>query len=476
MKKSELFKHLINLDEELCRNIYKSISYMKYNIIAPYKGLNQENYVDELINYIFKNKRLRYLINECIFKQTINADENIITKIFKDKNAFNGEEVEIISVIKRYLSKLYTSQLTLLYFKAEKEQFFSSLLSNALEQEIWGVKLNKDDKIRKKEKENEEEIEEEIKLGNEDKTIIEKIAKLYLDQLVFNDGLTRVNEKQYSNKLDIIFGLNIPGIKTLFDQILKSVKDNILKKYRNNENNLRNYYENELVEEEKRKYFEELKTFNNSLVNIVNKQQQLNSIINIININQEENNKLYDLLINDYYTIFLSNCLNKKKNKKEEEGEDEKLLIIDNIDNNKRFLNLMVNLRNNKINEYLRDNKKDIIEQLSNNINWIESYSEEISSIQQIFLKLSMKIPELNEQIEEIINEKQVQYEVSNRNLEHTSIVNEVFFLSLDSILRIITSKENIYELPQDDLFDLINTNKDVLQNALELEANLTLR
>ena len=36
--------------------------------------------------------------------------------------------------------------------------------------------------------------------------------------------------------------------------------------------------------------------------------------------------------------------------------------------------------------------------------------------------------------------------------------------------------KDIIYELPKDDFFDLININKDVLQNALELEANLTLR
>ena len=84
-------------------------------------------------------------------------------------------------------------------------------------------------------------------------------------------------------------------------------------------------------------------------------------------------------------------------------------------------------------------------------INWVESYSEEITILQQIFLKLNMKIPELYEQIEDIINSEQIKYEISERNPEYISIVNKIFFLSLDSILRIITSKSEIYDLPLDD-------------------------
>mgnify|MGYP006873037619 CR=1 FL=1 len=87
-----------------------------------------------------------------------------------------------------------------------------------------------------------------------------------------------------------------------------------------------------------------------------------------------------------------------------------------------------------------------------------------------------MKIPELLEQIEEIINSGQIIFEISERNPEYLGIVNKIFFLCLDSILRILTSKPEIYELPIDDFFDLINTNKEVLQNALQLDALLKLR
>ena len=474
MKQNELFKALVNPDEELCNNIFTSISYMNYNIIAPYNGLNKDNYTQILIDFIYNNRKLRDLINECIFSKSLTKNEDIINKIFQDKNSFDGKVIEIISVIKKYLSKLYTSQLNLLYFKAEKEQFFSSLLSNSLNKKIWQSEV-----INIKGKEGEINTNTKMEDIFEDKTIIEKIAKSYLEDIAYNDGLTRITEKQSSNKIDIIFGLKIPGIKAVFDKIIKSVNENIIKNYRNNENNLRNFFEKE--DERKKEienYFNDLKISNNSLVNILNKEPRIIKILDIIKSNKEGNENLYNLIINDYYTLFLSNNISKKRSKKEEENEEEKLLVIDNLDNNIRFLNLMVNLRNDIINKNFNNyiNEVEIIDLLANNINWIESYSEEITSLQQIFLKLSMKIPEFFEQIETIIKKKQIAYEISDRNPKYTSIVNEVFFLSLDSILRIITSKEEVYNLMMDDFFDLINTNKEVLQDALQLENNLILR
>ena len=472
MNQNELFNALVNPDEELCSSIFHTISYMNYNIIAPYKGLNGDNYVELIIKFIYNNKRLRDLINECIFSKSLNKEEDIMTKIFQDKNSFDEKGIEIISVIKKYLSKLYTSQLNLLYFKAEKEQFFSSLLSNSLNQKIWQCeKTNLDNKGEKI-----SATKEEI---SEDKTIVEKLAKSYLEDIIYNDGFTRITEKQFANKVDIVFGLNVPGIKSVFEKIIKSVNENIIKNYRNNENNLRNYIDKEEdIINEKGNYFNDLKMNNNSLVNIFNKEPQIIKIIEIMKSNQEGKGNLINLIINDYYTLFLNNNISKKRNKKEEENEEEKFLNIDNLDNNIRFLNLMVSLRNDIINKNFNNyiKEEEIIDYIANNINWVESYSEEITSLQQIFLKLSLKIPEFYEQIESIINKKQIEYEISDRNPQYTSIVNEAFFLSLDSILRVITSKEDVYNLNQDEFFALLSTNKEVLQDALQLENNLILR
>ena len=89
---------------------------------------------------------------------------------------------------------------------------------------------------------------------------------------------------------------------------------------------------------------------------------------------------------------------------------------------------------------------------------------------------MSMKIPELYEQIEKIIDTNQIQYEISKRNPEYTILIKKAFFLSLDSTLRILTSKIEIYDIPDMDFLDLIRTNKEVLLSALQLEADLQLK
>ena len=240
MKQTELFNTLINLDEELGKNILKCISYMNYNIIAEYKWLNKDNYAEILFNFIHNNKRLRTLINKCIFSKSINKNEDIIIKIFQDKNLFGKIGIEIISFIKKYLLKFYFSQLYLLYNKAEKEQFFSSLLSNSLEQKIWQSEINN---IKGKNGKISNNFTKEYIF--EDKTITEKIAKLYLEDIIYNNGLTTIIKKPVFKKINIILGLKIPGIKIAFDEVIKSVNDNLLENYRKNENNLRIFYENE---------------------------------------------------------------------------------------------------------------------------------------------------------------------------------------------------------------------------------------
>jgi hypothetical protein len=274
MKNADLFQKFVNIDEELRSNASKVIGYMKYNISVSYKELNQQNYSQTLIELIQNNKRLRLLINECFLRNI--GDLDLILKAFMDENTFNGKEIEIISVIKKYLYSEYISQISLLLYRAERDHFFSPLLSHSLTKELFSNK--------------------------KDMHIIEKAAKAYLDDLVYNDGLTRIVEKQGSNKVNITLGLSIPGIKPIFDEIYNNIiENNILEYYRNNENNLRYIIDIKKIEKEKEKYFENLEMYNNTLINILNKEKKLINILNIINENKEEKSKLYDLLIHDYY-------------------------------------------------------------------------------------------------------------------------------------------------------------------------------
>ena len=439
IKPIELFKNCFNIDKILYDNILKSISYMNYKINYPFKEINQKNYVMKLSEFIGKNDILRKLMNECICKQIKKDDEDIFIKIFKEENNIQVNSIDITSIIKNYLSDIYISKLNLLFLKGEKDQFFSSLLSNE----------EKDDKQK-------DIIENKI---------IENVSKIYLDNLILNDKEINVVKREKANKVEITLGLNIPGLKPIFNKIINSIKKNIIE-YKNNENNIRYFGEEDdkIIKTQKEEYFRVLKNLNNSLINIINEEPLINEIINN---NKDNNDKLYNLIINDYYTIFINNIFKGNKN---ENMKHQKLLNTN--DNNKKFLNLMVDLRNKIISFHLKENEeeKDVIVKVAKAINWIESYKEEVDIIQQIFSKLNLMIPDLNEQVEKIIKEKQIKYEITPRNPEYTSIVNEVFFLSLDSILRVITSKEQVYELPSQDFFDLIRTNEVILQDALQLE------
>jgi hypothetical protein len=242
-----LFKACIDLDKELPSSIYDITGYMRYDISASYKGLNKDNYIRTLLDLISKNKNLREMLNECLFKGAMkDNNEDPIAQIFKNKKIFHGDETDLLSLIKKNILQKYKSLLLLLFFKAEKDQFFSCLLTNDIER-----------KMKKEEK------------NKEDNALIDKLTRLYLDKLNLNDG-TKVSERPKGNKVSIMLGLKLPGIKSIFDSILKNVKEQIAKKYRENENNIRGHVDIENREEEIKNYFKELNTFDNSTFNAVN--------------------------------------------------------------------------------------------------------------------------------------------------------------------------------------------------------------
>ena len=459
----DIFKCSLNVDQQLRDNIYNSMSYIDYNIKSNYKGINKNNYCNKLMEFIPKHKKLIYLMNECLLKQ-IKENEDIFINIFKEQIYLKKNYIDFLSIVEKYLIKKYVSQLNLFFFKAESESFFPSLLSN-----IEDFKQKEIDENKIKEK------EDEIFEYN----IFGKITKSYLESLVFNDGKTKITEVQKMNKVNIMLGLHIPGIKPIFDTILNYVRNDIIEKYRSNENTLRNNLRESEIEKEKDNYFNQLKEFNDDLKNLIYKEEKL---VKIINDNQNDSKQIYDLIMDDYYTIFFDEILknnNKNINIIKNGKKDDKINQVEkiySIDNYKKILNLMVKLKINTIEKYIKEKKKDIIDKLSEAINWVESYKEEIMSISQIYLKLNLKINDIYEMIEDIIKNKEIKYEISPRNPEYTFIVNEVFFISLDSILRVITSKDEIYNLSSQNFFELNNTNEEVLQEAIQLEDNLILR
>ena len=65
----EIINKCINEDEQIYLSLFKSISYMNYNIIYPDNNINKDNYCNKLLLFISKNNNLKKNINDCITKE-----------------------------------------------------------------------------------------------------------------------------------------------------------------------------------------------------------------------------------------------------------------------------------------------------------------------------------------------------------------------------------------------------------------------
>ena len=492
LKGKELFMKCINFNEALRENIYICLSYMKYNFSSKLGDLNEDTYVNKLIDYIENDKQLKNNINICIANQ-MDKEEDIIFTVFKAENSVNKDDIDMISIIQRYLSDLYLKKLNLIYFKAEQDQFFSSLLSTEEINEMNRKK--KENKILNKiedEDEDDEDVNKNINkkiIDKNEENIIEeninvkeikKRAKnIYLEkQILFENK--EDNDKKYiieqpgMNKINIILGLNIPGIKNTITSIIQKFNNDLFESYMQNENLLR---DNDLQENEivtiKEKYNKALKIINESTYIEIDKNEYLFNIRGKDD-NKEDNKEdnkyikqeLFDLFLDDFYTLFIDKNLNK--------NNTEKNIVID-YNSIKKILKLIINLRIKNDNKY---NEDDVIKNTAYIINWVEAYSEELTIILDIFMKLNSIINNIYDLIEEIIKNNLIKYENSGRSQEYTTLVNNAIFLGIESLLKVVTSNENIYINLKNDpkkLSQLININKEILQQASKIQMSLSL-
>ena len=431
---------------------------MKYNIPKPLGELNEKNYVNKLINCIIHDEKdlIKY-INNCLMNQ-MSKEENLVEKPLKEEGSINEDDIDMITIIKRYLSNYYKKKLNYLYFRAEQDQFFSTILSK--------YEL---DRIKKAEEANqikdEDEDGEQAKENNENViNVLKRTKEVYLSEMNITEEKFNVVEKPGENNLDIILGLKLPGMIYIIDLIVKKFRNEILRFYKNNEKSLRGILSDKKQEKVER-YYQYLNVYNE----IIFLELDRNILISKIIKNEYEKNEFYELFLDDYYSLFIEKNLNKdikaindNKNQKDE---------ID-LTSLKKMLKLIVKLK------FDDNNENNIVKNITNTINWIECYSNEIVIILQMFSKLNKIVKNLYEQIRKIIDKDQVKFEISERNPEHRSLVNKAFFIALESLLRVITSNEKIYTSLKDDsdkYFELINIDKQIHQDALLLNTSLSL-
>ena len=511
MERDEIYLKCLDIDNEFLTYIFTSLTYMDYNIISSVYNLNQNTYIKKLMHYIRYNAKIRKLINDCIIRQ-IPKEEDILTKIFKKKNSITADDVDLVSVIINYLSEQYSHQLNLFVFKSEKDHFFSSLLSSYEEKKIEEENMknknnkkkflffNSNSKVEKKEEEDEDYVEDinnvkkdlpdlELDKDLNKKSIFEITKEVYLHTLKFNDN-TRVTENPGANHLEVFLGLRLPGLKTTIDQIVRKVKEDVIIKYFKNEDDLRrNENKGDLLKNDINNYKEELKRLNDITYLEIENKEIFHLIEKEYSSAPEEIKKFYDLILNDYYTLYININFNvskndiinnnKQKNNNEnqenndKENEQKKIYNLNEIEETKRMLKLLVELKDKYC---LKED--DYKKQIGSIINWLEVYSYEIISILKMYITLNKVVTNLYEQIKAIIDKNQVHFEKSERNPEYKSLVNETFFIALESLLRVITSNDKIYtnlKKESEKFFELINIDKQIHQDGLSLNANLSL-
>ena len=480
MKTNEAFTKCLDLEDELSKNIYTSFLYMKYNITSSIGELNKETYINKLIAQFEYNKTLRKYINENIVKELSN-ESNYMDKILKNQNSFTENDIDVISVIKSYMSSLYSKKLNLLYFKLEKDHYFPALLSYY---EIYNKPEFISDIFTHVFPNNNEKQIDQNEISGKIINIVQRISDLYINQLKLSEGTIRITERLGANNINILLGLNLPGIKPTLDRLVKKVRDEVVNKYYQNEINLR---ENQNSEDQLKKdieaYYNELSRYNSSTLIEIEKDEFINMIKDTYDKDPAYLDYFYYLMFNDYLTLYINNNLNKSNNNNVRQNQNQNQInedernSIDNafdIESTRKFLKLLISLKN-KYSKY--NNESSQIKNLANTINWLEAYETEITTLLRMFSKLNNIIPLSFDLINNYIYNENIKYEVSKRNPEFTAIVNKAFFYGMESILKIITTTLYIKYSKNNEnaLTKMQNINKEILQDAIQLNTNLYL-
>ena len=479
LKDEELFRTCLDLDKEFMKGIYDAFSYFKYEFIFKIPGLDMNNYPLKIVKYLNDQKDLRESIINCILRQK-NKKKEIFSEILKNKY-ISREDIDIISVIKRYLSELFRDNITQFVFKTEKDHFLSSFIFNQLENNNNIINDNKEKADEVEEEMNlygdnkiKENIEQQLKEKREDKNDIKiekdkqyymgnQVVKKLIDTYLVTLDMThsqKFKKKIKNNKITLLIGLKLPAIKYILGCFRTYIKNNLSEEYLELEKELKYITQ----DEDERKYMKQVNDCKTKIKNIqknleteIIKNELFMKLIESANEHQDDSLQFYELLINDYYLLFLSDSLNDINELYENNN------LIDYIS----LLKKMIYIRFNTGNE---GEEVDPIKSFARKMLWLESNNEYISIILNIYRKLSSQEKYLCNKIEGIIEKKEIKYEISQRSPAHTEEINAPFFFILESLLKIIITDYEIYEtLKPENFYDFINSLKEINQNALRI-------
>ena len=477
LEKNELFKKCLKLDVELTNNIYKTFSYLKYNFKIKINGIDENIYPKKILDFLKKNKELSQMFINCILKH---SNEKInIGDILKKNELFDRDNMRsILEIVQKYLSSLFNDNLIKLIFNLEKDNFLSTFIFNEIDStkvknkpkvilldEEEDMNLNNNE-INLQQIENNNENNEDIKIKKNyylNNNLIKLLIESYLENFDYS-GVT-VEKAMKNNKIQILMGLKLPGIYRPLQSIMTYIKSNIKNKYLNSEKSILYLYQDDQnFEKDLTKNKNKLKDCQRITEIEILKNKIFDKLNELENKDQRETHEFYELLMNDYYLIFLSKNLPEINE------------FYKNIDEYKNLINLMLELRFIKTDEDVNDDEVYPIKATAKKILWIETYSQYISTLLNIYRRLSEfeEGGDLFSKIKKLIHNKEIILEQDDkRNPYYTIDIKSPFYHISEALLRLSINKLNSNELKEDKFYDFINLlktiNKDISTNFDDL-------
>ena len=441
MKNDELFKFF--LIDELHKNIDISFRFMAYEFSNnETDDLNRNNYRKIMLEKIINNKNIQKYIGICLLKLSINPKE-ILKPIFikenvndnknkknkqkeKNKLIFDIEEdksdIDFIETFKKVIFQNVEFYLIKIIYCLEKSQILHPICFNP-------EMLNK-------------------------KIITEKIIQNYItneleEQLSMNKISTNFNMK---NKLSIILNIKIPLISKgiIIGKIFKYIKDEIILKYQANELKLIDVItDNSIIEETINEYNDTLNQLNENIYIALMNQEILKEII------YSDDTYLINSLLHDFILLFI---LDGKRFNDGEYFEELyrfidiliQLRVLNIQENNFSFVNknksiTLLKLYDILYNDNIKSNNKNKIGiTLAKILGFLFGYQNEINTLLEIYVFLRKHIPNLLQNLEDIISKKEIKNEISERNPDYCRIVKESFFIIYESLLRCISKQYDL--------------------------------
>ena len=418
-------KQLIIKDNNVINNNQTPNIFTNDKIIEKEKEYEIERiclkkYKDTLIYKVVLDNNLKnFIINGIV---SLFKKEEDLLKIIFTKNIINKEDDDYLETLHIYLvQQVRIYILKLIYLFDQKQIFQCFILPN--------YKLTK---------------------------IINEEINNYIDN-IYNINTNKLNLDgiNLNNKIEtkIIFGLKIPFIQNIISEnILKFISKNIKENYIEKEKLIMNKkIPNENLDKEKERYIDEINDLNKMLKN------ELNNYPFIIKILKSGDIQLIKNLFNDCFHIFLmkSNIFTDDYDSlieildiiiqirlKTRINNDLNIDFCidankDKIDLSPTFLDIYNNNMDahneNKLNDLNEDKKENFyLDIFVNVLNFIESYSKEIYDILELFYFVNKDISgEHNclNKIKQLIIEKKLTMENSERNPEYSQINKICFFL-----------------------------------------------